>query len=335
MDGTVSTDDAKPKSAAANLQRPLVPPEAGESFAACKRPPSSTEQIEYRPALIGAARLHFVDAKYAVDQWQNVAVVSLLDDQSVESPWSQTDDWDESRVTLEKQPDPRAGFVDLPAAAGRAKSYAAWQKDLASHLYSDRTFDLCQCEALGESSKPGESKDDFLKRLEPVCREKCEAEQKKITDSYSKKLTTLDGQIQRANQQVEKQKGQRWQKIINALLSFITTIVGALAGGRKIASQRNISAAATAARRAGGVAGEQADVAHAEESLGSLQQRRASLQAELDAANAAIDEKYNSKQLALNEVPIHPRKTDIAVSKVALVWLPYRTGPGGQSEPAY
>ncbi len=91
----------------------------------------------------------------------------------------------------------------------------------------------------------------------------------------------------------------------------------------------------TAARRVGSVAGEQTDVAHAEESLESIQQRRAAMQSELDAATGAIDQKYDPKQLALAECPIHPRKTDIAVSKVALVWLPYRIGPGGQSEPAY
>ncbi len=197
LDGTVSTDDPKPKPAAAASQRPLVPTEAGESFAVPKRPPSSAEQMEYRAALVGAARLHFVDAKHSVDQWQNVSIVSLLDDQTIESPWNQTDDWDESRVTLEKQPDARASFADLPAAAGRAKSYAAWQKDLASALYSSRTFDLWQCEALGESSKPGENKDDFLKRLGSKCQEQCAAEKKKIADGYSKKLATIDGQIQR------------------------------------------------------------------------------------------------------------------------------------------
>jgi hypothetical protein len=114
----------------------------------------------------------------------------------------------------------------------------------------------------------------------------------------------------------------------------LTTIVGAL-GGRKIASQRNITAAATAARRAGGIASEQSDVAHVEESLESLQQRRNGLQTELDTALAAIDEKYKPNPSALTQVSIHPRKTDIAVSKVALVWLPYRSGPGGECEPAY
>ena len=105
-DGTVRAGDAKPQ--AATQQRPLVPPEAGECFAVSKRPPSSAERLEYRPALVGAARLHFVDAKHGVDQWQNVSVVSLLDDQSADSPWAQPDDWDESQVTLDKQPDPRA-----------------------------------------------------------------------------------------------------------------------------------------------------------------------------------------------------------------------------------
>ena len=114
--------------------------------------------------------------------------------------------------------------------------------------------------ALGETSRAGETKDEFLNRLEAKSCTQGDGEKKKLNDSYGKKLATLDAQIQRAGQTVEKQKGQRWQKIISALLSVITAIVGAL-GGRKVASQRNISAAATAARRAGSVAGEQADCA--------------------------------------------------------------------------
>jgi hypothetical protein len=331
-DGTVRSDNAEPQ--ATSQQRPLLPPEAGECFAVSKRPPSSAERLEYRPALVGAARLHFVDAKHAIDQWQNVSVVSLLDDQSADSPWAQPDDFDESHVKLDKPPDARATFAELPATASRAKSYSAWQKDLASNLYSDRTFDLWQSEALGESSRWGETKDDFLKRLGAKSSAQSDGEKRKLSDSYAKKIATLDGQIQRAGQTVEKQKGQRWQKIISALLSFVTTVLGAL-GGRKIASQRNITAAATAARRAGSIASEQSDVAHAEESLESLEQRRNTLQAELDTALAAIDEKYKPNPSALTPISIHPRKTDIAVSKVALVWLPYRTGPGGECEPAY
>ncbi len=233
-------------------------------------------------------------------------------------------------MTLDKHPDARGTFTDLPAAAGRAKSYAAWQKDLAAHLYAERTLDLWQSEALGETSRAGETKDEFLKRLEAKSSTQGDGEKKKLNDSYGKKLATLDAQIQRAGQTVEKQKGQRWQKIISALLSVITAIVGAL-GGRKVASQRNITAAATAARRAGSVAGEQADVAHAEESLESLQKRRAALQSDLDAALAAVDEKYKPNPSALTQVSIHPRKTDIAVSKVALVWLPYRTAPAANA----
>ena len=76
-------------------------------------------------------------------------------------------------------------------------------------------------------------------------------------------------------------------------------------------------------------------MAHAEESLESLQKRREALQSDLDAALAAVDEKYKPNPSALTQVSIHPRKTDIAVSKVALVWLPYRTSAGGQCEPAY
>jgi hypothetical protein len=337
MDGTVRRDDdaAKPATKAAkSADRPLVPAEANEMFAVPKRPPASTEKIEYRPALLGAVRLHYVEAKSDIDQWANFSLVSTLDDSTIETPWKEADEIDEGRVTLEKQPLDAASFADLPGAAGRAKSYAGWQKDLVAECYSSRPLKLFRCDALEISSKSTEKEADFRTRIEAECKQQADAEKKKITDSYAKKITTLDGQIQRANQQLEKQKGQRWQKIINALMGIITAILGAI-GGKKITSQRNISAAATAARRASTVASEQGDVKHAEETAESLQQRRTDLETEQQGKLNEIDAKYDAKQMKLNETTVAPRKTDIAVNKLALVWLPYKIGPGGESEPAY
>jgi hypothetical protein len=337
MDGTVRRDDdaAKPATKVAkSADRPLVPAEANEMFAVPKRPPAATERIEYRPALLGAVRLHYVEAKSDIDQWSNFSLVSTLDDSTIETPWKEADEIDEGRVTLEKQPLDTASFADLPGAAGRAKSYAGWQKDLVAECYSSRPLKLFRCDALETSSKPTEKEADFRTRIEAECKQQAEAEKKKITDSYAKKFTTLDGQIQRANQQLKKQKGQRWQKIINALMGIITAILGAI-GGKKIASQRNITAAATAARRASTVASEQGDVKHAEETTESLQQRRADQEAEQQGKLNEIDAKYDVKQMKLSETTVAPRKTDIGVNKLALVWLPYKIGPGDESEPAY
>jgi hypothetical protein len=303
--------------------RPIVPAEASECFVVPKKSLGEKDRLVYRPALVGNARLHFVDAKCGIDTWQNVSLMTLLDGEIGEQPWTDAEAWDAEAYTVEKQPRDGAALADLPAAAGRGKSYVEWQKDLAANLYAEHQLKLWFCEAVEEVSQPEESEKQFRTRLETKCKAECAAEQKKLSDGFAKKLATVDGQIQRAEQKIQKEKGQRWQKIMNAILSFITTILGAL-GGRKIASQRNISAAWTAARRAGSIASEQGDIQHAEETLETLQQKRADLESQQQATLDEVAAKYDVQKLTLSEYLIRPRKSDISVGKVSLTWLPFK-----------
>jgi hypothetical protein len=333
-DGNGATKSASGEASAGGSTRPLVPNEANESFVTPRKTIGEKDRLVYRPALIGHARLHFVDAKCSLDTWQNVAMLSMLDNDNAESPWTDSEPWNENSVTFDEQPRTGTAFAELPGAAGRAKSYAEWHKNLASHLYAEHQLKLWSCETVDEVSQADETEKQFRTRLEAKCREQCAAEQKKLSEGFAKKLATVDGQVQRAQQKVQKEKGQRWQKIMSAILSFITTILGAL-GGRKIASQRNISAASTAARRAGSIASEHGDIQHAEETLETLQQKKADLESQQQAALDEITNKYDVQRLTLAEYLVRPRKSDISVGKVSLTWLPFRVDSTGIAERVY
>ncbi len=324
----------KPKvaSSSAGTRRPIVPPEANECFVVPKRSVGEKDRLVYRPALVGNARLHFVDVKCGVDIWQSVVMLSMLNDDSNEQPWTDAQLWDADVATLEKQPRDSADIAELPAVASRGKTYSEWQKALASHLYAEHQLQLFASDAVQEVSQPDENEKQFRARLEAKCAAQCATEQKKLSDSFAKKIATLEGQIQRAEQKIQKEKGQRWQKIINAILSFITTILGAL-GGRKLASQRNISAASAAARRAGSIASEQGDIQHAEETLETLQQKKSDLESQQQTALDEIASKYDAQKLTLTEYLIRPRKSDISVGKISLTWLPFRVDSTGIAEP--
>ncbi|MCC7083701.1 MAG: ATP-binding protein, partial [Pirellulales bacterium] len=265
---------AKP-TASTGGARPLVPAEANECFVVPKKSLADKDRLVYRPALVGNARLHFLDAKCSIDTWQDVAMMTRLDGDIGEQPWTDAEVWEPEAITLERQPRDGAAIADLPAAAARGKSYSEWQKDLASYLYAEHPLKLWACEMVDEVSLPEESKQQFRIRLESKCNEQTAAEQGKSRDNFAKKLATVEGQIQRAQQKVEKEKGQRWQKIIGAILSFFTMFVSILIYKRKFVSRRNISAASAAARRAGSITSEQGDVQHAEENLDVLQQKKA------------------------------------------------------------
>ncbi len=82
-------------------------------------------------------------------------------------------------------------------------------------------------------------------------------------------------------------------------------------------------------RNASRIGSESADVDRAEESVEQVDARIADLNRELETTIASLDTRLDAQNLALRELAIAPRKTDIAVGKVLLLWTPWRVGADG------
>ncbi len=67
----------------------------------------------------------------------------------------------------------------------------------------------------------------------------------------------------------------------------------------------------------------------AEDSVEQVDQNIAALNKELEAAIAALDTRLDARSIGLRALAIAPRKTDIAVGKVLLLWTPWRVGSDG------
>ena len=59
------------------------------------------------------------------------------------------------------------------------------------------------------------------------------------------------------------------------------------------------------------------------------------LETDFSAQVAAIAEKLDVDQLDIEELPLGPRKSDIAVSDFGVAWLPWHVDATGIAEPAY
>jgi hypothetical protein len=70
---------------------------------------------------------------------------------------------------------------------------------------------------------------------------------------------------------------------------------------------------------------ESRDVKRADETLGELRQRWQTLQEKCEAEVAALSARVAADTVALREMTLAPRKSDLVIYEVALVWIP---GPG-------
>ena len=95
---------------------------------------------------------------------------------------------------------------------------------------------------------------------------------------------------------------------------------GALFGGRRRASV--FSQAGTAARSVGRIGKERTDVAHAEAEVVALREQFAALNSEVEAEVRDLEPTFDPATIEVVSVPVKPRKSDIAVTEVALVWQP-------------
>jgi hypothetical protein len=325
--GTAAKTQAAPAAApAASISgasaRPPLPAEIEEAFLPVK---GAAERITYRPSVLGTAKLHYIDKTAGIDEWQTLSFAAPLSDDGDEALWAEAE---ELAAAPTREPVGGAGFAELPAGAQRAATYAKWSKTLAAQLYEQRKLSLWACDALKQVARAGETEGDFRARLALTVRETRDAEAAKLREKFAPKLATLQGQKQRALERVEREKGQASHQKMQAAISVGATILGAFLG-RKALSATNIGRATTAVKTASRIGRESEDVERAEGSAEQIEQKIADLNKELETAIAQLDTRLDVQSIGLREFSIAPRKTDIAVGKVLLLWTPWRTGADG------
>ena len=122
---------------------------------------TSTGAVTYKPVLIGAAKLHYLDDKQKLDEVQNVVVLAPFGDGAAAVDWTRAKPVDAGIDELEKEPEEGAQFEDLPAAAAKAKNYEIWKRSFTTWLFQAQKLELVESPSLGQRSKPGESERDF------------------------------------------------------------------------------------------------------------------------------------------------------------------------------
>ncbi|HUQ10208.1 MAG TPA: hypothetical protein VM146_07815, partial [Steroidobacteraceae bacterium] len=311
--------------------RPAVGAGINEYFLAATK---GSGTVLYKPMVAGFGKLHYVDAKLALDEWQTAGWLAPFDDGGGNASWEDAARDVQLKSRLSGAPAAQAEYSELPGPALRAASYAGWGKSLQSYLYETARATLFYADAFKAASKAGESEGDFRARLTLAAREKRDAAVIALRQKWAAKVQTLQDQVRRAEDRREREKQQLNQSRMQTAVNVGTTILGALFG-RKTISATSIGRAGSAARSASRWGHESQDVARAEESIEVLQQRLADMQRQVEAEVAALENTLDVSTVALRSVEVPARKSDIAVGEVALVWTPWRKGADGFPAPAY
>jgi hypothetical protein len=307
----------------ASTTRPVLPPEIPQFFAPPRSIPAGAMWI-YQPMLMGSATIRYRDAKVDVDVEEQPVYLAAFGGGPVPVDWMAATEAGFAESEVQSEPMVGASFAPLPAAATKLKSYDAWNKDYVAMLANTRRLDLLLSPGFKASSKPGEPERDFRGRLAQLARERRDALAEKLRQKYASKTAMLQERLRRAHQAVEAQQQQASQARTQTIVSFGATLLSAFTG-RKVSSAGTIGRAATAMRGAGRSMKESSDVGRAEENVEAVKKQLAELdarfQGELDALGGVGDPTTET----LEQLSLSPKKANISVRAVALVWVPVTT----------
>ncbi len=307
--------------------RPVLPAGIDEVFLQAK---PGAGALTYRPRVAATAELHYADRAAGVDAWTRGAWLAPLADGDGTPAWAEASPLASLDAVLADGPAADAAFAELPAAALAAKNYTEWSRALAAHLYQNGAIELLSCKDLKLTSQPGESEGDFRVRLAQALREHRDQEVARLRARHGARLKSLEDRLRRAADRVEREKSQYSQRKLDTAISIGTSVLGAIFGGRSVATTR----AGSAARSAGRVFSERGDVARAGETLESLTAERDELLRRIEQEASDLAAGLDPASIALTRVRVAPRKSDIAIGRIVVAWEPWRAGADGFPRPA-
>jgi hypothetical protein len=261
------------------------------------------------------------EVQYPGGQIQRRIFLAEINENALAINWDEAQPAEFDETQLEKEPPANAQFAPLNAAACKPENYKVWSRDFMNFLFRTSQADLYRSPEFTLISNPGESESDFRVRVSQLAREKRDKISEALRHKYGPKIAVLEDRIRRAEQRVEKEKSDVTQAGFQTAISLGATLLGAFMG-RKAISVGTIGRASSTMRSGMKTAKERSDIAAASENLEVLQSQRADLEAEFNAEMQGLGGSADPMLQKIETVALRPKKTDVNVRLVCLVWLP-------------
>lgn len=309
---------------------PVLPPEIVETFLVREGSLLGGSTLLYRPGLLAAIRVRFAQATAGIDLQQDMTMFlpavekvapTMFDNATIEVA---------DEPEQQEHPDSEATFETLSTELSKVKTYTELKTALKDYVYKNQKLKIFKFAELKETSKPGESEGDFRARMAHRMKEERDLAVEKLRTKYASRLATIQEQHRKAVQKVEKEKLQSKNQTMQAGVTVVTSILGAVFG-RKLSSGSIVSGTRAAGRLGAG----KQDVAQAEESVEAIEARYDKLNQQFEDEAKQLIDGAAAENLKLDESSISPKKTDITIDKLVLCWTPWIVDAKGEAQQAW
>lgn len=273
----------------------------------------------YLPRCLGVAKLHFVDAKLDIDVFKRIVIEAPFSDGSADPLWEESKECDEKVLQSTEEPKKGAKFGEPPSGILSAKSKASNEKEFATWLYQNETFDTLKAPDLKLSSKPHESEGDFMVRVNQLLREKRDKDAAAIKAKYEGLYEKLQEKLRAAQQKAMKDQEQVGRQKMDTYISVGSTLLGAIFGKNPL-SRGTIDKAGTTARRAQKIQKDEQQATLSQSKTDEIESQIADLDASLKEELSKLDDQTDVSNVKIEKASVRPRKSDIIVEGLSLYW---------------
>ncbi len=309
--------------------RPAIPASIGEyflpfnlslmeAFAAAERALSADAQqvgMLYRPTLLAAATVRFLDRKYGVDSEVARSLLVQNPDPRGVVRW---DDFAGKNVdvsALGKVPAPQARFLTLEPPFSDSKVMTALERDFKDWLYRAVTVKARANETLKIYAGPDVSKSEFIRACSDAARDSRDAEIDKISAQYERKLDTLENRLKKEERELRMDEDELSDRKLEEMGTHAENVMSLFSKRR-----RRLTTSLTKRRLTQQA---KADVEESIEAIDDLENQINALEADLKVRLDEIGDRWGDVVNQTSEVTINPTKTNIFVDNFGVAWMPF------------
>jgi len=272
--------------------------------------PDPTEQNIYIPTLAAKATVHFFNQRKGIDEEKEILLSLELDSTQQQISWEEAYLEDIDFTRLPHTAPQKAQYYDLPKIVLEDRGLKRAVRELKNYLYQTEGLELFRCRSPKLESRVGESRSDFIVRIQDILQDKKEEEIEKLKTRYASKGKVLQDRLLRAQERVAKESADSTSSMIEMGIS----VLGALFG------KTSPTKIGRAVSKGGRILKERGDMSRAEERVAKVKDDIDALNDEFEEKIDSLSEKYDIEQCEIERFRIKPRRTDIDVESCAIVW---------------
>jgi hypothetical protein len=312
----------------ASSVRPSLDPSIDQKFFAVWKSaseaslaPGMSDQlsIRYQPQGLAIGKVRFYDTKRGVDEIKEIAMLLPPPDDFGRVEWEATQKISQYQRKLMNDPDHpdniAVEYADVPDTMNSAKELQAIEKEFSDYLYNHQSMAIHEHTKLKIYQQPGESIEAFQMRVNHAAREMRDDEVDSLQDKYEEKFDRLQDRIRREELKIDEQKAELQHRKTAEILGVAETIFSVFKGRR-----RSISSATTKSRMRRKASQRMQSL---QIGIEELHEDYRELENELQEKLRDIQDKWETLAGGITKHEVKPRRTDVKVDDISLVWHPY------------